>query len=173
MSALTSPSLTLEEFQTRFGGLKPYHEYWSGVPVQKPMPTWLHMCIQRLLADLIEEAGYYAGIELEMRISQDWQPIPDVVGMSEIEEPYPTKPFEIVVEVLSPEDRLTQVLLKCAKYDAIGIKRIFVIDPEHRGAFEWDHVSGIKSVPAFVFGNGKQIEAAELWTRLDAKRAKF
>jgi Uma2 family endonuclease len=40
------------------------------------------------------------------------------------EQPYPTKPIEIVAEVLSPKDRPGHVLDKCRHYQNIGISQI-------------------------------------------------
>ncbi len=94
--------LTLQEFRARYAGCKPHFEYWNGEPVQKAMPTWLHSLMQGLTRDLLREAGYKSGVEIELRISEDWEPVPDVIGATRIEQPYPTKPVEIVVEILSP-----------------------------------------------------------------------
>jgi hypothetical protein len=39
------------------------------------------------------------------------QPVPDIiVSRAKIEQPYPTKPVEICVEIISPEDRLKEVI---------------------------------------------------------------
>ncbi len=47
-----------------------------------------------------------AAVELELRISSDWEPKPDVAAALLVEEPYPTRAIEIVAEVLWPEDKL-------------------------------------------------------------------
>ena len=85
--ASTAGSLTLQEFRTRYSGLKPYYEYWSGEAVQKTVPTLIHGLIQTLIALLLKEAGYKAGTEIELRIDNNWQPVPDVIGFTRIEQP--------------------------------------------------------------------------------------
>ncbi len=168
--AVEAELLTSEEFTIRYSGLKPYYEYWNGVPVRKAMPTWLHGLIQRIIADLLEEAGYVSGSEVELRIDKDWRPIPDVIAATIIEQPYPTKPVEIVVEILSPDDRMEQVIEKCRRYGELGIEQILILDPEHRGGAEWDKESGrLTSALAFHLANGERIELSEVWTRLDLK----
>ncbi|HEX4228490.1 MAG TPA: Uma2 family endonuclease [Bryobacteraceae bacterium] len=90
--------LTVEEFEARFGHEKPYYEFWYGEAVQKSTPTWIHGLLQRILMELLSQAGYKAGSEVELRISSDFRPIPDVIATTgRIERPYPTKPVEIVV----------------------------------------------------------------------------
>jgi hypothetical protein len=37
---------------------------------------------------------------------------------------YPTEPVEIVVEILSPDDKLIHVVKKCHQYERIGTERI-------------------------------------------------
>ncbi len=168
--ATASQLLTIEEFRTRYTGIKPYYEYWNGEAVQKAMPTWLHGHIQRLIANLLAEAGYKTAVEIELRIDDDWQPVPDIVSLTTVEQPYPTKPVQIVVEILSPDDRISRVIEKCEKYSAIGTGQIFVIDPDHRGAFEWvPHTRQLGSVKSMVLSNGRTIDLQELWDRLDAE----
>jgi Uma2 family endonuclease len=80
--ATASKQLTLEEFRAQFEGRKPHFEYWFGEPVQKSMPTWLHSVLQGVLVEFLKRAGYKSGSELELRIDPDWQPVPDVTGLS-------------------------------------------------------------------------------------------
>ena len=161
-------NLTLKEFRTHYAGAKPHFEYCFGNAIQKSMPTWLHGLVQRLISNLLSEAGYISATEVELRITQDWQPVPDVSASTQLEQPYPTKPVPIVVEVLSPDDRIAAVRAKCQDYANIGIQQVFVIDPEKREIMEWDDRSGnLASVPALSLENGRRILASKLWKRLD------
>ncbi len=55
--------------------------------------------------ELLREAGYKAGSEVKLKIAADFHPVPDVIAtMGHIERPYPTKPVEVIVELLSDED---------------------------------------------------------------------
>ena len=162
--------LTLQEFRARYESCKPHFEYWNGEPVQKATPTWLHGLLQTLLCQLLREAGYKAGVEIELRISADWEPVPDVIGATRIEQPYPTKPVEIVVEILSPSDPLGRLLEKCRRYSQIGIGQIFVIDPDKRIGFEWKQQEAeLLEIAALDLPNGRQILLSELWRRLDVE----
>ncbi|MGA8025842.1 MAG: Uma2 family endonuclease, partial [Bryobacteraceae bacterium] len=60
----------------------------------------------------------------------------DVSASLKIEQPYPTKPVDIVAEILSPDDAMTKVFDKCRNYARIGIPQMFVFDPESKTAWE-------------------------------------
>src|SRR5580698_7761832 len=114
MPAVALQKLSLQEFHARYDGEKPYFEYWDGEAVQKSMPTWLHGLIQGILVQLLKAAGYQAGSEITLKLNPEYAPIPDVIAIEGgIRSPYPTEPFEVVIEILSPQDSFSRVLQKC------------------------------------------------------------
>ena len=162
--------LTLEEFRSRYAEEKPYYEYWFGEAVQKSVSTWLHSLLVKVLLYALDQAGYVSGAELELRINQDWQPKPDVAAAISVEHPYPTKPIDVVVEVLSPDDRMQRVIEKCLQYVRIGIPAIFVMDPELRYAWEWSRkTENLERISTMLLPNGEQISVADLWKELDLR----
>ncbi len=113
-----------EAFDARYGAEKPYFEYWDGEAVQKAMPTRLHSAVQKILVRLLDGLGFDSGQEITLKLDPDYEPVPDVIAAEDrIEDPYPTAPFEVVVEILSPEDSFSRVLRKCRLYAAWGIGR--------------------------------------------------
>ncbi len=159
--------LTVEEFRARFGGLKPYYEFWYGGAVQKSMPTWLHSVLQRLITEFLSKAGYKAGQEVELRVDPDWQPVPDVIGTTRIEQPYPTSPVEIIVEILSPDDRAGQTLQKCHNYARIGVQSIFVLDPERQQGWQWNaQRRSLDRIDTVLLPNGVVIKLEEVWREM-------
>jgi Uma2 family endonuclease len=171
MGTQTIQRLTEREFHARYDGIKPYYEFWNGEAVQKNVATLLHNLVQVLLTLMLWEAGSKASSEQELRVDPDWHPIPDVVGMNFNEHPYPTKPVEIVIEILSPEDRLSRVAEKCRKYISSGITRqAFVVDPEHRFGLQWNaRTQTFIFVDSFSLSNGNTLELSDLWQRLDQR----
>ena len=154
--------LTLEEFETRFGHEKPYYEFWYGEAVQKSMPTWIHGLLQRILMELLTEAGYKAGSEVKLEISSDFQPVPDVIATAgRIERPYPTKAVEIVIEILSDDDSMSRILTKCRIYEEWGFREIYVVDPASRLVFRWSE-KRLEQVDSIAGQATKSI-----WTALD------
>src|SRR6185312_8269983 len=162
--------LTLEEFRKRYAEEKPYYEYWFGEAVQKSVPTWLHSLLQQILGEMLTRAGYRSGPELELRIASDWQPKADVAAALEIEHPYPTKPVDVVAEILSPDDRMSRVFEKCRQYARIGITKIFVLDPESKSSWEWSReTDNLERISIMNLPNGQNIAIADIWGELDRR----
>jgi Uma2 family endonuclease len=169
--AATADRLTLEDFERQFGDSKPHFEYWFGEAVQKSMPTVIHGWLQVIIAWLLKDAGYRAGSEVRLKISPEFQPIPDVIAVEgRVERPYLTKPVTVVVEILSPDDSFRRVMRKCESYAEWGIPIVVVVDPDSRAAWAWDRQ--LKSlVPTALIGlpNGKSIALTRIFAELDAE----
>jgi len=158
--------VTIEQFDQQYGQQKPYFEYWFGQPVQKAMPTWIHSMLQKIIMRFLDDAGYESAAELKLKISADFQPLPDVsaVRPGQVEVPYPTRPVEVVVEILSPDDQFSQILTKCQFYGEIGIPYVYVVDPETRQVWSWRRdeapipVESLASVPV-----------SAIWSELDRR----
>lgn len=56
------------------------------------------------------------------------------------------EPPAMVVEILSPDDRMSMMLVKVADYEKFGIQCIFVIDPAQRVLFKAE-AGGLIPVP--------------------------
>jgi Uma2 family endonuclease len=167
MAAATT-LLTLQEFHARYAHEHGY-EYWFGEVRRKGRPTWLHGLLQVVLAEFFHRLGYASGSEIDLRIDPNWQPRPDVMATLEIEQPYPTKPVDIVAEVLS-DDPMTKVFEKCRNYARIGIPQMFVFDPESRTAWEWSReADNLERTDALRLRNGSTLGVNEIWAELEAR----
>src|SRR5689334_4724037 len=97
--------LTYAEFQLKYGHSERPYEYWHGEARPKAMPTWIHGLIQAIISEFLTRAGFVAGSEVELRIVPDAFPRPDIIATAgEVEDPYPTRALDIVVEILSADD---------------------------------------------------------------------
>jgi Uma2 family endonuclease len=167
MPAIAEHKLSKEEFHARYDGEKPYYEYWDGEAVQKAVPTWLHGLIQGILQRLPFGIGCVTGSEVELHLDPSYEPVPDVIAA---EGPatglYPTEPFEVVIEILSPLDTFSRVLLKCRLYAKWGIRQIIVIDAEARVI--WRFENGILVETDVIATRGEvKIPAKALWDEVD------
>lgn len=169
MPAQTTATLSLEQYRADYASESGY-EYWFGEVIRKSMPTWLHAILQALLGDVFYRLGYFSGSELTLRVDPQWEPRPDVVAALELTEPYPTRPVDIVVEILSPDDTMAFVFKKCRQYVRIGIPQIFVFDPEARDAWEWSRkTDNLERISRLVLANGASLEVSEIWAELDRR----
>jgi Uma2 family endonuclease len=161
--------LSLEEFHARFDGEKPYFEYWDGEAVQKTMPTHVHSLIQEILVRLLGALGYDAGQEITLKLDPAYEPIPDVIAAEgAIGDPYPTEPFEVAIEILSPEDTFSRVVRKCRLYEKWGIRQVVVVDPTARLIWSFEKGSP-RETDIIARGGERGIAARELWQEVDRR----
>jgi len=165
--AVKERKLSLEEFHNRYSGEKPYFEYWDGEAVQKSMPTRLHALIQKILVGLLDAMGFDSGQEITLKLDPAYEPIPDVIAADgRIEDPYPTEPFEVAIEILSPQYPFSRVLRKCRLYEKWGIRQVVVVDPQAR--LVWSYENGSPRETDIVVRRGERvITAQELWEEVD------
>src|SRR5207253_6431533 len=118
--------------------------------------------LQGIVPQLLTEAGYIAGSDVELRIVSDAHPKPDVIATTgDIEEPHPTKAVDVVVEILSKDDTMPYVLEKCQAYKTWGFDYIYVVNPESRQLFRWIGTA------LEVSDTLTSIPATRIWERLD------
>jgi Uma2 family endonuclease len=169
MPAVAERKLSLEEFHSRYGEEKPYFEYWDGEAVQKSMPTRLHGLIEEILVRLLGVLGFDSGSEITIKLDPAYEPIPDVIAAEEqLGDPYPTEPFEVVIEILSPQDPFSRVLRKCRLYEKWGIRQVIVVDPQER--LVWSFENGTAHETGTIARRGEQvIRAEQLWAEVDRR----
>ena len=172
MPAVAEKKLSLEEFHARYDGEKPYYEYRDREAVQKSMPTRLHGLIQKILMMLLDGLGYESLSEVTLKLDPAYEPIPDVIAAEgAIGDPYPTTPFEIVSEILSPQDSFSRILRKCRLYERWGIGQIVVIDPAER--LVWRFQDGAAQETDVIARRGDAaIPAQALWDEVDRQLAR-
>ena len=131
--------VTLDEYLATT--YKPSCDYLDGVLRPKPMPTWNHSMIQTQIAQLINLnfPHYRAGSEVTVRVTSTQYLVPDIAvqDAAKIQQPYPTEPVHLCVEVLSPNDRMSEAIAKCEEYHAWGVPHVWIVDPEERRAWEF------------------------------------
>jgi len=150
---------------------KPNAEYIDGVVHPKPMPTMPHSLIQAMLILLLGKQGVRALPELTVRLSETKFLVPDIVVARSIDTPYPTKPVELCVEILSPDNRLGAMLQKCEQYHDWGVPYCWVIDPDKRTA--WQYHSGREPERVDTLRAGElRVDLAELFSELPPQDAK-
>jgi Uma2 family endonuclease len=93
--------------------------------------------------------------------------VPDVAAMrrDDIQDPYPTRPIHLCVEVLSPEDGFSDTVAKCDDYHAWGVPYCWIVDPDNRQC--WEYHAGSRPNP--VDENGEiaagpiVLRCSEIW----------
>jgi Uma2 family endonuclease len=160
--AAVAEKLTFLEFQQKYEHGDRAYEYWYGEAKPKGMATWIHGLLVGIFIQLLNEAGYISGSDVELRVIPEAHPRPDVIATrGDIEDPYPTKAVDVVVEILSKDDSASYVLEKCQAYEAWGFEYIYVVNPESRHVFRW--TGAALEISATV----TSIPVTKIWERLD------
>jgi Uma2 family endonuclease len=126
-------------------------EYWDGELVERPLPTYLHGKTQGLLmaffVALRKTLAVFPASELRLKIRSNLVLIPDVCVFHPTEptQEYPDTPPFIAIEILSPDDKLTDVREKLEIYKTWGVPHVWLVDPHSRRMYTCD--AGLTEVP--------------------------
>lgn len=172
MAAASTP-LTLDQFHRLYDGKKPYYEYWFGEVIQKPMPKTIHGALQILIGILLHARGWKAFSEVRLKLHPQAEPVPDLIALrkgEKVKSPYPTEPFGLCIEILSPGDSLKKLFQKANHYVSWGIRYVWIIDPQARTAWM---VTGENAAPVWIHPDGAlraddmELPLQEMFTELD------
>ena len=114
----------------------PDMEYRDGVLVERNVGEKGHALLQIALASYLharrKQWQILAYTELRVKVRHRWYPIPDVCiyMRPEFEGRYPSVPPLLWVEILSPDDRMSDVWRKADELIANGVPNVWIIDPE-------------------------------------------
>lgn len=138
----TKVLMDVEEYlRTSFDG--PDCEFLDGEVVERNMGELPHGDVQLNLAHLLRQLRPKLGIrivpEIRIQISSNRFRVADIAVWrnDNIGTGIPTVPPFLVVEILSPEDRMVRMLPKIQEYLSIGVEWIWVIDPREESALPY------------------------------------
>lgn len=142
MAALPDPPLITPDEYLRTSYPDGDREYLDGVVVEKTMGTPGHSALQKIL--IVHLAAFEQRLQIAVRpecrtrIAETRYRVPDVLVM--------TRPFRqtervvldppvLIIEILSPDDRMREVMLRFREYEKLGVPNIVQMDPEDRTTF--------------------------------------
>ena len=137
--ATVTTGLTYEQFQERFGKSDRPYEFWYGKAVPKSMSTWVHGLLQKIILRLLDDAGFISASEVELRVIPEAHPRPDVIAVKSTRPTgaYPTIGVDVVVEIISEDDKMQHLGEKLRRYQEWGCGFTYVVDPSDRSVCEW------------------------------------
>lgn len=127
-----------EYLRTSFEG--PDCEYLDGEIVERNMGEIPHGKVQGNLYYLLRQLRSLLGIlvipEIRIQISPTRYRVADLAVWrnDDIGTGIPTVTPFLVVEILSPEDRMVRMLPKIQEYLSIGVEWIWIVDPQEQSA---------------------------------------
>ena len=132
-----------EYLRTAFEG--PDCEYLDGEIVERNMGELPHGDVQLNLGTLLRQMRKRLGLrvvpEIRIQISPTRYRVADLAVWrnDDIGTGIPTQPPFLVVEILSPEDRMVRMLPKIQEYLSIGVEWIWIVDPREQSALLYSH----------------------------------
>jgi len=151
----TGTTLSVEQYlATSFPDLD--KEYRDGELVERSMPDNLHAKTQALLAAffvLLQKAhALFARTGLRLKVKPTLVLIPGVCVFhpDEPTDRFPDTPPFIAIEILSLDDKLTDVREKLEIYKNLGVRHVWLVDPHSRRMYTCD--AGLVEVPVLEIG---------------------
>lgn len=146
-----STALSVEQYlATSFPDLD--KEYRDGELVERSLPDNLHSKTQVVLATFFEvrrkALALFPRTELRLRIRRTLILIPDVTVFhpNEPHDRHPDEPPFIAIEILSLDDKLSDVREKLETYRTWGVHHVWLVDPHSRRMYTCD--AGLTEVSA-------------------------
>ena len=151
----------------------PDMEYVDGQLVERNVGEYFHSRLQLLLAALLlsreRQRCYRVFTEQRIRIGPARYRIPDicVLALPHKVSPILEKP-DLAIEIVSPDDRFSNVLEKVAEYLQAGIANVWIVDPYQRVVFEADS-AGVREAPSHRVTTNLtgEVDFGELFAALD------
>lgn len=119
-------------------------EYVGGQLVERHVGEYDHSRLQSLVVALLlaraTERHFRAFVELRVRVSDEPRyRIPDICAKALPHQKTPVliQP-DLVIEIVSPDDKPVEMLERIGDYQAAGIPHIWIIDPYQRTVIEAD-----------------------------------
>ncbi len=152
---------------------EPDCDYVDGELEERNVGEKEHSIVQaffiKWLARFEEQWRLEACPEIRMRVSPTRVRIADLAFLP-LKVPYEavlTRPPVAVVEVLSPEDRVSRYQQRLDDYRAMGVANVWVIDPMRRKAFDCSQGGWQPTERLAVANSPVEIPLDSLWKKLD------
>ncbi len=171
--SLPKAKVSIEEYLNT--GYRPDVEYLYGELKEKTVVTPAHGQVQILLGvwfhERRKEWAIRCAVEVRTRVDSDRVRLPDfaVFVSTNREKLALTQPPLIAIEVLSPSDVYRDLKARASDLEAMGVRNIWLIDPELRTAEVWrngswqiEHDTQLRAIESAMF-----VDLEWLWQNLD------
>ena len=123
--------------------------------------------------------GYFAAREIEVRVrvrpglrvqvAPGRYRVPDVTLLARDapRQAVPDVPPVLCIEILSEDDRASELVEKIADYVAMGVKAIWVVDPRTRALFRADSDGMHPAKMLVLSGTAVRLTSAQIFAELD------
>jgi Uma2 family endonuclease len=165
--------VTLEEYLS--ASYDPDREYVDGRLIERNVGTNKHSFLQLNIAMALQAQGLRTYVELRFQVKTNRFRVPDVLALApgqKLREEYLRDTPWIVVEILSPDDRVGDMNEKLRDYFDKGVPNVWVVDPRARD-FTVHEPGKSHTVAGHVetIDGAVSIDIADVFRRLDEDEA--
>ena len=168
-AVLARSQIGVEEYLDLVFDDRPEPDYVHGEVVERALPTPIHGQIQMLLgvllARLLNRVRLVVMSELRVRIEPQLFRVIDVAVYrdSRPEGRYGTNPAYVAIEIVSPDDRHSELTERLEDYRRWGVPHVWLVDPQLKRMYEYTEAGLLRfpalRLPEFDF----EISAQELF----------
>jgi len=134
-AVLAKSQIGVEEYLELVLDDRPEPDYVNGEVVERALPTPIHAQIQTLLGILF--APLLKRFRLIFVVYRDTRP----------EGRYGTAPAFVAIEIVSPDDRYTELAHRLEDYRRWGVPNVWLVDPELKRLYRYSE-AGLLQFPA-------------------------
>ena len=171
METLTAVPLS-EYLRTTY---RPDRDWIEGEVRERNMGEQPHASVQGFFTRLFGNHGVAWGIrvfpEQRVQTSAEHYRIANVcvVRRSTRMEPIVRTPPLLCIEILSRDDRMSEMQERVDDYQAMGVENVWVVDPRRRRAYALDREGGLKPAPEAlkIEGTAIKIVITEVFAELE------
>ena len=167
---MATTGISIEEYNRT--SYHPDLEYLDGELRERPVVQTVHSRLQVILGAWFfnhrREWKVWAGVEARTQVSATRVRLPDVVVVPRGASPQTlVDPPLIVIEILSPDDSYVETKRLAIDYQAMGVKNIWLFDPETRTAEMWTGCAWLPAARLSVAESPIYVDVAEIFAELD------
>jgi Uma2 family endonuclease len=171
MAAATQLPISVSEYlHTSY---RPDCDYVDGVVEERNLGELDHSLLQRaLMRWFIEHEHEWRVVacpELRVQVTPTRFRVADicVLSVSAPREQVIQTPPVAIIEILSPEDRVSRYLNRLEDYRRMGIRNLWVIDPTERRGFDFSSGSWIETTSFADTSTGIRLDLNSLFASID------
>ena len=171
MAVATPLPISLSEYlHTSY---RPDCDYVDGAIEQRNLGEFDHAAVQRALllwfTEHERELRLLAYPELRVQVSPTRFRVADlcVLSASAPREQIIQTPPVAIIEILSPQDRVSRCLDRLGDYRRMGVRNIWVIDPADRRGFDFSSGAWTETQSFTGAGAGIRLDLAALFASID------
>ena len=168
----TSPLILVSENEYLHTSYRPDCDYVDGFVLERNLGTYRHARLQSLiLACLIarEKAWQvHVVVECRLKIRPRKYRVPDVMVLPAAAS-YPSvieQPPLLCIEVVSPDDRLPDLVLRAGEYLTLGVTATWIFDPESKQTFIYSEQGTVESFEPVLEHGQIELPIADLFAQL-------